>query len=126
MAGLGAAYALGLGVPADPAAAADWHRKAANEGVPGSMFNLAMAYNLGLGLPRDPVKSFQWLVKAADLGFPGAWRALGEFFMQGLEPEPDPAKALEPAFPTFRMKPAVRGRAPSCPTPNANGVEDKR
>ena len=66
-------YLNGLGVAADPAAAALWYRRAAEAGDPVAQLNLGDLYARGLGVPRDRVEAVAWLELAARQG--KAWAA---------------------------------------------------
>lgn len=61
-------YLNGLGVAADPAAAALWYRRAAEAGDPVAQLNLGDLYARGLGVPRDRVEAVVWLELAARQG----------------------------------------------------------
>src|SRR5471030_2832183 len=50
---LGAAYAIGYGVPQDYAMAVTWYRKAAEQGKIGAQFTLAEMYYQGKVVPQD-------------------------------------------------------------------------
>lgn len=65
---LGLMYQDGVGVAADKAKAAEWYRKAAEQGDVGSQYNLAQLYvNDG-----DSVEAAKWFRRAAELGHAGA------------------------------------------------------
>ena len=64
---LGAAYARGEGVSADPATAAAYYTRAANRGYPVAQYALARAYADGAGVPQDREKAFFWSTLAARL-----------------------------------------------------------
>jgi TPR repeat protein len=53
-----------LGVPRDPARAADWWRKAALRHDADGQAMLGAAYHLGAGVPHDAVEAFTWLTRA--------------------------------------------------------------
>ena len=61
-------YLHGQGVPADPARAADWYRRAAAQGDAVAQLNLGDLYSRGLGLPRDLIQAYVWLARAANQG----------------------------------------------------------
>jgi TPR repeat protein len=52
----------------DPAAGAEWCRKAADRGDAEAMRLLASLYHLGLGVPQDETESKRWLQSAATAG----------------------------------------------------------
>jgi TPR repeat protein len=59
--GLGRAYADGVGVKKDPAAALEWYRKAEAKNYAPALDALARAYRTGtLGLPLDPAKAKEY------------------------------------------------------------------
>jgi TPR repeat protein len=62
---LGRACEIGEGVPRDPAAAAQWYRKAAEAGNADAQYNLAMMLDAGDGVPQDPAEARKWFAKAA-------------------------------------------------------------
>lgn len=70
---MGQAYKLGRGVPADPAVARDWYRKAAIKG------HLPAQANLGIALFQagEKPESIKWLRTAADRGEARAQYVLG-------------------------------------------------
>ena len=51
----------GHGVPQDPAQAALWYRKAADQGNALAQAHLGLIYEHGYGVPRDPVMARMWL-----------------------------------------------------------------
>jgi TPR repeat protein len=58
-------YDNGLGVPKDPAQAARWYRKAADQGDATAQSNLAFMYAIGRGVPKDYVQAHMWSNLAA-------------------------------------------------------------
>jgi cell division septation protein DedD len=70
---MGQAYKLGRGVPADPAQARDWYRKAAAKG------HLPAQTNLGILLFQsgEKAEAMRWLKSAADRGEPRAQYVFG-------------------------------------------------
>lgn len=63
---LGLMYSLGKGVEADPAEAAKWYRKAADQGFVRAQYNLAKLYEAGRGVRKDRVRAFMWFRLASD------------------------------------------------------------
>lgn len=61
-------YRFGEGRDVDPARAAVWYRRAAENGEPVAQMNLGEMYLLGLGVGRDPVRAYLWLSLAARQG----------------------------------------------------------
>jgi TPR repeat protein len=54
--------------PANPAAAVQWYRKAAEKGEPLAQNNLADMYLRGIGVTQDDAAAFYWFQKAATQG----------------------------------------------------------
>jgi TPR repeat protein len=54
-------YDDGSGAPISYEAAANWHRKAANQGYWTAQSSLGLAYSLGYGVPEDLVMAYMWL-----------------------------------------------------------------
>lgn len=61
---IGHLYRAGEGVPADPAAAAVWFRRAAEQGDPHAMLNLALMHEQGAGVPRDLALAYAYAARA--------------------------------------------------------------
>ena len=61
-------YADGEGVIEDDALAAEWFRKAAEQGDASAQYNLGTRYALGEGLIEDSVYAHMWLNIAASQG----------------------------------------------------------
>ena len=84
-----AAYYLGLmeksgyGQPANPAAAADFFRFAAQQGLPEAMYLLGNAYATGEGVDTDPREAMRWYLRAASLEHPQATQELAHAFARG-------------------------------------------
>jgi TPR repeat protein len=77
------AYRAGRGMPADPAAAVEWHRKAAKQGVVASQAALGRCLLEGIGTAKQPIRGLYWLRKAALAGEPNAQALLGATFLRG-------------------------------------------
>ena len=60
-------YNNGQGVPQDYTQAAEWYRKAAEQGLDNAQYNLGVLYNDGQGVPQDYAEAYFWL----DLGAAG-------------------------------------------------------
>lgn len=80
---LGAAYALGHGVPLNLSNAAIWYQKAAEQGIARAQSNLGTMYASGIGVPADPARAITWLGKAAAQGDPMAYESLGAIYLYG-------------------------------------------
>lgn len=61
-------YLYGQGVPADPARAADWYRRAAVQGDALAQLNLGDLYSRGVAVPRDLIRAYAWLSLSAAQG----------------------------------------------------------
>jgi localization factor PodJL len=66
----------GLGVPADPSAAATWYRASAAQGFAPAQFHLGECYEHGTGVPRDLEQARAWYQRAAGHGLGQARTAL--------------------------------------------------
>ena len=64
----------GLGGPANPEAAADWDRRAAEAGDPIGKFNYGLDLMRGHGVVRDEAAGRAWVDQAAEAGLPAARR----------------------------------------------------
>lgn len=80
---VGTAYDEGLGVPADPAHAAVWFRRAADRSHVLAQHNLGNAYADGRGLARDDAAAIHWWRKAADAGDTVPQFRVGQMYEQG-------------------------------------------
>jgi len=58
-------YQDGQGVPKDPALAAQWIRKAAEQDNATAAFALGVMYHQAMGVPKDDAAAVRWLEKAA-------------------------------------------------------------
>jgi TPR repeat protein len=77
------AYQAGRGMPADPAAAIEWHRKAAKQGVIASQAALGRCLLKCIGTRPQPIRGVYLLRKAALAGEPNAQALLGATFLHG-------------------------------------------
>ena len=82
---LGLMYRKGQGVPQDEAAAAQWFRRAAEQGVAEAQNILGLLmYDQGKGVPQDDYKAAaQWFRRAAEQGVAKAQYNLGVMYSQG-------------------------------------------
>ena len=68
----------------DYTAAAEWYRKAADQGYAKAQYNLGVAYAQGQGVPKDLQEAVKWFRKAADQRFAQAQYNLGIVYAHGL------------------------------------------
>ncbi len=68
----------------DYKSAADWYRKAADQGNVAGEIHLADLYRDGKGLARDKTQAAEWYRKAADQGDTGAQGTLGTLYAYGM------------------------------------------
>jgi hypothetical protein len=71
-------YWGGHGLPDDPAQAAIWYRKAADQGDAGGQLMMGIMHMIGHGLPKDAVLAREWLTKSAAQGNAKAKEKLAE------------------------------------------------
>lgn len=97
---VGDAYAAGKGVPREPRQlaadykqAAEWYRKAADQGSIVAQIHLADLYRDGRGVARDMAQAVAWYRKAAELGDAGAQGTLGLLYSVGMGVERDDVEA---------------------------------
>ena len=67
---------LGMVDEKDSAKAAEWYRKAAEQGLGLAQYHLGRCYEGGHGVTKDLTKAAEWYQKAADQGHEGAKKAL--------------------------------------------------
>ena len=87
---LGRAYRDGIGAAADPAAAAYWFERSAEQGHAAAQRNIGLCYANGEGVARDPMRAAVWLMLAEQQGTTG-----GEAALRELRAELDDAQALD-------------------------------
>ncbi len=92
--GMGLSYENGRGVERDPAQAAIWYRKAAEQDLADAQFNLGNLYLNALGVPKDPVEAVRWFRRAAEQNMPHAQVNLGYSYETGSGVAKDPVKAV--------------------------------
>lgn len=63
--------------------AAEWYRKAAEQGDAEAQFNLGNAYDTGEGVPKDLGKAIEWYRKAAEQGNAKAQNNMGAAYHDG-------------------------------------------
>ena len=89
----GIAFEFGVDVEINHTKAADWYRKAGNQGHASAQYNLGWAYEKGKGVERDFTKAAGWYRKAAEQGDATAQNSLGWAYEKGKGVERDLAKA---------------------------------
>jgi len=67
----------------DSKLAAEWFRKAADQGLPGAQYYLGHLYDVGEGVEKNPELAVQWYQKAAEQGNPMAQTNLGVAYISG-------------------------------------------
>ena len=66
-------FQQGDGMPANPAEAAKWYRRAAEQGYAPAQRELGIEYFAGRGVPQDDIAAYVWLtLTGAGLGATGA------------------------------------------------------
>ncbi|NBB84106.1 MAG: hypothetical protein GVY28_11960 [Alphaproteobacteria bacterium] len=68
--------AEGIGVDADPVAATEWFRRAAEQGLPWAQYDYAGRLADGTGTRRDRSSAIAWYTRAGEAGIDAAWKAL--------------------------------------------------
>ena len=68
-------YLTGCGVPENDAKAAEWFRRAGEQGDAEAQSSLAFMYAEGYGVPQDSVQAYAWINIAAGQGFQPAKEA---------------------------------------------------
>lgn len=85
----------GLGAPEDPAAAAEWDRRAAAAGDPVGQFNHGLDLMRGRGVPRDVAAGRALVDRAAEAGLAVAQRLQGaDYDLDEVTPDADAWKYL--------------------------------
>jgi len=90
---LGMLTEFGRGTAKNPAQAATWYRKAADQGDMVAQGHLGRLYRLGTGVPRDAAQAAKWSIKAASQGNAAAQANLGYMSLDGFGLPADPAAA---------------------------------
>ena len=80
---LGIAYADGMGVPEDDAAAAKLYTRAAEQGHAQAQNNLGLMYDYGDAVPENDATAAKWYAKAAEQGNIDAQYNLGNMYRFG-------------------------------------------
>jgi uncharacterized protein len=92
---VGIELAHGVGVTADPVAAVGWYRRAADQGHPWALHNLAWMQSVGLGMPADPVSAVEAYRRAAEAGNVRSMLEVGRAALGGVGTALDPAEAAK-------------------------------
>jgi hypothetical protein len=92
---LGDLYYYGYGVAQDYKAAAQWYRKAAEQGSAAGQCNLGFMYISGYGVAKDYSKAAEWYRKAAEQGNADGQNNLGIMYENGYGVTKDRQKAME-------------------------------
>ena len=92
---LGHMYGDGIVVRKDPAEAAKWYRKAADQGQLGAQVSLGVMYANGQGVPKDAAEAVKWFRKAADQGHVQSQVALGTSYETGTGVAANAAEAVK-------------------------------
>ena len=77
------------------AEAAEWYRKAAEQGDADAQLMLGVMYELGQGVPQDYAQAAEWYRRAAEQGSATAQIPLGHMYRHGRGVPQDYAKAVE-------------------------------
>lgn len=80
---IGRLYHRGKGLPKDAVKAAEWYRKAADQGDAAAAARLGSMYWMGEGVARDPVEAAKWYALGASKGNPLAQAGIGYMSMEG-------------------------------------------
>ena len=67
-------------MPQDFAKAAEWYRKAADQGIVEAEYNLGVLYSNGQGVPKDQTEATHWFLKAVQQGDNNAANSLGDIY----------------------------------------------
>ncbi len=91
---MGVLYENGFGVKKDLPLAADWYRKAAEQGNSDAQFNLGAMYEHGVGMPVDYAQAARWYRPAAEAGDIDALSNLGVLYAKGQGVKQDKVLAM--------------------------------
>ena len=92
---LGLLYDVGNGVARDPAVAASWYRKAADQNHTLGQLYLGLLYHSGEGVKQSDAEAARWFRPAAEAGNDLAQFYLGWMYAQGTGVRKDSAKGIE-------------------------------
>jgi hypothetical protein len=82
-------YDAAMGREADLKKAAEWYRKAVEQGHAPAQNNLALMYLVGRGVPQDYAEALRLYRLAAESGDPYAYAGLGYMYLKGVGVERD-------------------------------------
>lgn len=85
----------GLGVVANPAAAASMMSDAADRGLALAQHGLGVMYVFGEGVEPDAMEAIRLLELAGEAGLAGAWATLGMIYNEGRGVAPDKERARD-------------------------------
>lgn len=92
---VGVLYSQGLGgLPMDKKKAVMWYRKAADQGFPMAIWNLAFMYAKGEGVEQNDKTAFKLFEKAAVKGYADAQFDLGYMYYEGIGVKQDREEGL--------------------------------
>lgn len=80
---MGELYSRGEGVPQDSEQAAQWWRKAAEQGMAYAQNELGVVLTDGIGVEADPLQALAWYRKAAEQGLGVAQINIGLIYLNG-------------------------------------------
>lgn len=93
---LGVCYETGKGVEMNKYKAAEYYKKAAEQGHIDAQWRMGVCYYTGNGLSMNKIKAVEWVRKAAEQGHVLAQYSLGNFYLNGEEGLPmNKVKAAE-------------------------------
>jgi len=92
---VGMAFQRGQGAAKDPARAAAWFQRAAEQGHPAGQTGLGLLYMSGDGVAKDPALGISWFRKAAELNYASAEGRLGWAYCTGSGVEKNPEVAMQ-------------------------------
>ena len=78
----------------DFARAAEWYRRAADQGLPSAQFNVGYGYAHGIGIAKDEAEAVRWFERAAAAGHGMAQQSLGLAYLTGQGVTKDETRAL--------------------------------
>lgn len=95
---LGKLHELGLGVPQDPTASAEYIRLAAEGGLARAQYNMGKRFRDGAGVDQNDAKAAEWFRRAALAGHPGGQDHFARRLKDGTGVAVDPVQAMTMAI----------------------------